>query len=129
MRALIAILFLVSCSQDSMMLAKVNGDPITFGHFKVRLREIEFDQTLVAPNDLLSLKKYILNEMIEEKIIQQQAEAMNVKMTPEDITSAIEKNFSSILMFSVFPKRLGRVINVTASSDSHHSLINSVLSI
>ncbi len=94
MRALIAILFLVSCSQDSMMLAKVNGDPITFGHFKARLREIEFDQTLVAPNDLLSLKKYILNEMIEEQIIQQQAEAMNVKMTPEDVTSAIEKNFS-----------------------------------
>ena len=39
------------------------------------------------------------------------------------------KDHSIILIFKVFPKRLGRVIKVTSSPLSHHSLINGVLSI
>ncbi len=31
-----------------------------------------------------------------------------------------EKNISTMLRFSVFPKRLGRVISVTSSPLSHH---------
>ena len=39
-----------------------------------------------------------------------------------------EKKRSSMLMFSVFPKRRGRVIKVTTSMFSHHSRMNAVLS-
>lgn len=38
------------------------------------------------------------------------------------------KKYSSIPMFSVLPKRRGRVIKVTSSLRSHHSRIKSVLS-
>ena len=41
----------------------------------------------------------------------------------------LEKKHSSILMFNVLPKQRGRVISVTVEPFSHHSLINSVLSI
>ena len=40
----------------------------------------------------------------------------------------LEKKQSSILIFNVLPKRLGRVINVTTSRFSHHSFIKFVLS-
>ena len=40
-----------------------------------------------------------------------------------------EKKQCNVLRFKVFPKRLGRVINVTLSLFSHHSLIKAVLSI
>ena len=40
----------------------------------------------------------------------------------------LEKKHSSILIFSVLPKRRGRVINVTTSRFSHHSFIKFVLS-
>ena len=40
-----------------------------------------------------------------------------------------EKNFSSMLIFRVFPNRRGRTIRVTLSPCSHHSLIRLVLSI
>ena len=39
-----------------------------------------------------------------------------------------EKKQFNILIFNVFPNRRGRVISVTASPDSHHFLIKSVLS-
>ncbi len=67
-----------------MSLAKVNGDSISIADFRQRLREIQFDSRLVAEEDVLSLKKTILNEMIEEKIIQQESSREKIEVTKEE---------------------------------------------
>ncbi len=72
-----------------MSLAKVNGDAISIGDFRARLREIQFDPKLVAEEEIISLKKTILNEMIEEKLIQQEGKKANLKVTPEEIQEAM----------------------------------------
>lgn len=71
-----------------MTLAKVNGDSISVGDFKLRLAEIQFDPKFVAENEVLALKKSILNEMIEEKILQQEARTENIKVDPSEVAAA-----------------------------------------
>lgn len=85
---LTSILALSFCSQNFMTLAKVNGESISVGDFKSRLGEIQFDSKFVAEDELLSLKKSILNEMIEEKIIQQEAKNLNIKVSHDEMIKA-----------------------------------------
>jgi parvulin-like peptidyl-prolyl isomerase len=84
------LLFLCSCNRDYMSLAKVNGDSISIGDFKQRLSEIQFDSRLVAEEDVLFLKKTILNEMIEEKLIQQESKKANITVTKEELEQAVQ---------------------------------------
>ncbi len=73
-----------------MSLARVNGDSISIADFRQRLREIEFDSRLVAEEDVLSLKKTILNEMIEEKLVQQESNKEKIEVTKEELDQAIQ---------------------------------------
>ncbi|MEZ4846998.1 MAG: SurA N-terminal domain-containing protein, partial [Bdellovibrionota bacterium] len=90
----ILIIFLtlsaMACNRDYMSLAKVNGDSISIGDFKSRLQEIQFDPKLVAEDELMNLKKSILNEMIEEKIIEQESKKTKLKVTDEDVKAAMD---------------------------------------
>ena len=79
----------IACNRDYMSLAKVNGDSISIGDFKSRLQEIQFDPKLVAEDELMNLKKSILNEMIEEKIIEQESKKAKLKVTDEDVKAAM----------------------------------------
>jgi foldase protein PrsA len=85
-----SIVLLVACSRDYMSLAKVNGDSISIGDFRSRLREIQFDPKLVAEDELMNLKKSVLNEMIEERLIEQESKKSNVKVTDEEVKAAIQ---------------------------------------
>lgn len=77
-----------------MTIAKVNGDNISFGDYKSQLRQIQFDPKLVTQNEILALKKNILNEMIEKKIILQEAEKQKIKVSDEEVREMIQKTFS-----------------------------------
>lgn len=84
----LALILLAGCSRDYMSLAKVNGDSISMKDFRLRLKEIDFDPKLVAEDEVLSLKKTILNEMIEEKLIQQEGRKLSVKITEEEVKAS-----------------------------------------
>lgn len=86
---ILAGLMLTSCSRDYQSLAKVNGDSISIGDFRIRLREIQFDPKLVAPDELIELKKTILNEMIEEKILEQEGRKASITVSKEEVQSAM----------------------------------------
>jgi len=86
----IFLLIAIGCSKDYMSLAKVNGDSISIADFKDRLREIQFDPRLVAEEDLLALKKTILNELIEEKLIEQESRKLNINVTKEEVDQAMQ---------------------------------------
>lgn len=76
------------CSQNYMTLAKVNGETISVGDFKQRLTEIQFDPKFVAESELLTLKKNLLNEMIEDKIVQQEAKSEGIKVDQAEVNQA-----------------------------------------
>ena len=94
-KAILFCLVLASCSHDSSSIAEVNQESITFGDYKARLRAIQFDSKMVAPEDVIALKKNILNEMIEEKIIQQESKKLSIDVSPEEVQSSIQQTFSA----------------------------------
>lgn len=77
-----------------MTVAQVNGDSISFGDYKNRLRQIQFDPKLIAQDEIIALKKSILNEMVEEKIISQESEKLGIKVSEEEVQQMIQKTFS-----------------------------------
>jgi parvulin-like peptidyl-prolyl isomerase len=84
-----AIALFTACNRDYMSLAKVNGDSISIGDFKTRLREIQFDPKLVAEDELMTLKRSILNEMIEDKLIEQESKKSYIRVSEDEVKSAI----------------------------------------
>ncbi len=85
----ILLLLMISCNRDYASLAKVNGDPISIANFKERLRDVQFDSRLVATEDAVSLKKTILNEMIEEKLIDQECKKLKIKVSDQEVAQAL----------------------------------------
>ncbi len=92
---LLIVSLLSACiSKDSATIAKVNGEPISIGDFKNRLREIQFDQNLMGKDELTALKKTVLNELIETKIIQQQSRKLDITVTQEELDRSLQSEFS-----------------------------------
>ncbi|MEZ4704462.1 MAG: peptidyl-prolyl cis-trans isomerase [Bdellovibrionota bacterium] len=81
---------MVACSFKSNDLAQVNGAKIKVSDLKARLHEYQFDLGSSTPQESLELKKAVLNEIIEDTLLQQQAKKMNIQVQESEIQNEIQ---------------------------------------
>lgn len=74
-------------SEDGRTVAKVNGKSISLSEFEVRLQEyrVGSDTGLQPSPQDTSLKKRVLNEMIEEMVLLEEAERKSLTIEPKDL--------------------------------------------
>ncbi|MCB0326337.1 MAG: peptidylprolyl isomerase [Bdellovibrionales bacterium] len=71
-------------------LAKVNDVPIKVSAVKARLSEYQFDVGSSTRQESLELKKSVLNELIEEELMAQQAKQMKISVSEKEMESLIQ---------------------------------------
>ncbi len=93
---ILLLIFLPQCSnkifknEENPILINVNGEPIYFSEFQQNYTKLKttFDQN---PKILEELKTRILNEMIVQKILNQQANKHNIRIPKEETDGLIRK--------------------------------------
>ncbi len=87
-----------SVSQKSNVVARVNGKNISARSFEDRLNEYRVGphSALMASPQNMELKKRVLNELIEEKVMLEEAEKQNIEVAPQDLEermNVIQKDY------------------------------------
>jgi len=118
---IIASLFLSTSviAQGDRILARVNDDIVTLSDLEERLRPIiaKYENSYSGEELLENLAKaetYWLNQLIENKLILQDAEREGIEITPEQLEERLERiksDFESELQFKVFLESQGMNID------------------
>ncbi|MCB0272831.1 MAG: peptidyl-prolyl cis-trans isomerase [Bdellovibrionales bacterium] len=87
---------ILGCSDQTgnTVVARVNKEDILLGTLLQRLQEYQFDPSLNSPTHNYELKKTILNELIQEKIILQLAKQNNLKANPIEVQKVLQMTYA-----------------------------------
>ncbi len=91
------LIFLWGCSEWSgglpdHILARVNGEEITVEEFNREMKELILEPGKEVPGkNFAELKEAYLEQVIERKILVQEARRMGIKLSPEDLNQAISE--------------------------------------
>ena len=76
----------------SPVIALVNGDPLTLEELKVALKTVSPDENAESPStETQNLREEVLNQLIEKKLLLQDAKRQSIQVTQEELDSAIEQ--------------------------------------
>lgn len=78
---------------DTSVVARVNGDSISVEEFKSRLSEYLVgtpEHLGPLPEDLV-IRKNVLNELIEERVLLQEADRMKIEIASEDVEAHVKQ--------------------------------------
>ena len=78
-------------TQPSDVLAKIGDIQITVKDFKNRIKEYEFDPSLMPQEESDEFKQRVLNEIIEERVLLQEAENEKIDASKEDLDRAMDE--------------------------------------
>lgn len=84
--------------ENKGVVARVNGEAITANEFKLRLRELSLADTSPTHAEGLALKNQLLNELIEEKVLLQEARSRKISISQSEIdveTKKIKQDYSA----------------------------------
>lgn len=95
--ALVAVLFLAGCSKPTLgtdTVAMVNGRPVTNQAFETRLKlyELFFRQPMTDAG----VKQKVLNQMITDLVLRDQAEALQIKVEDAEVETEMARFFGSL---------------------------------
>lgn len=76
-----------------VVVAKVNQSTISVKDLNQRLKEYQFDPTLNVREINLDFKKNILNELIQEKLIEQISEKLKIKVSDQEVQNIFASIF------------------------------------
>lgn len=84
----------LNCFAGNEIVAVVGNDIITSNtlayRYKTMLKERKYDPKTISPEDAKQIKMQILQSLINEKILRQEAEKLNVTVSDEEINKAIQ---------------------------------------
>ncbi len=106
-------------AQGDRILARVNDDVVTLSDLEERLRPIiaKYESSYSGEElleNLAKAEKYWLNQLIENKLILQDAEKQGIEISPEQLEERVERiksDFESELQFKVFLESQGMNID------------------
>ncbi|MBI5559689.1 MAG: peptidyl-prolyl cis-trans isomerase [Deltaproteobacteria bacterium] len=89
---LLLLLTIASCSRKtdpSKVIARINGSTITYGEYDRALKELLSGEN-IAPEELAELKKSLINQLVEEKVILGEAVKIGLKVSREELEDEIK---------------------------------------
>jgi peptidyl-prolyl cis-trans isomerase C len=92
--ALSSSILVLGCSSsgERSVIARVDGESIRVEEFRSRMREYQLSgsRPLGATEEAMELKKQILNELIEEKVMLTEADRRKLEVTPVELDQALK---------------------------------------
>lgn len=106
-------------AQNDRILARVNDDVVTLSDLEERLRPIiaKYESSYSGEElleNLVKAEKYWLNQLIENKLILQDADKQGIEISPEQLEERVERiksDFESEIQFKVFLESQGMNID------------------
>lgn len=101
-------LFLAGCSHPALVdlapdqvppektLVTVNGEPISLDTFDNEFRLMEIHYSAVTEGDMRAIKRRLFEQVINRKILLQEARRSGLKMTQQDLDDAFQKSLRDI---------------------------------
>lgn len=114
--AVVFLLNLPACSlvkDDSKeVLVRINDRAITVGEYREAFRRLLPAQDAEAGADLAELKKELINEMVEEELLVQEASRLSIGVTEKELAAevdGIKKEYGDESFRSIIEERYGSV--------------------
>lgn len=80
-------------SENTTAVAQVDGQVVSVEDFRARFREFRVGQTTLpgTPAELTALKERVLNELIEEKVIVEEAKRRDLSVPPDELDRVVQR--------------------------------------